>query len=280
MKYFDIYLTDIPKNENQSQEDRDFLFTQIKRLAKDNEDLIDKGIYPVIICRYATEEESEFYKEFAALNNFTVQAKPIKSSVFDRFVEETKILEQEDSHLMSPSTIKEKLNYGLEVLQEYESSVAQFESSSDMILSKVRERKEMQVAKFVPSSCFLSFIIWACFALVFFLSKGFNLDSAFVVSLFFFGIMGATVIGDFVLFKKRLAAYFSPQGEADFWAVIEQMNESKNSAIHTVENMIDSLQARNCLTVLNVGKRNIETIEDVLDRIDVVSPNDLINLIC
>jgi hypothetical protein len=60
--------------------------------------------------------------------------------------------------------------------------------------------------------------------------------------------------------------------------LIEQ-NHKKNIAIHRIENMIDTLQVRHCLTLLPTEYRNIERVEEYLIQLNTLkSINEIFSL--
>ena len=172
--YYNVVLVEPPRDDSfQSPDERVTLMNRLKRLSKDNEDFFDQNVYPITICRCASQEETAFYRVFATSNHLKVDFIPISCSAFEVFQNELSIVEQdEDAHMISKGIIKEKLVDGATVLREFEEASDAFTVASDNIRSKVLEWKEMQFGKFYPTSWAISFIMWAIFAVVYFLKNG------------------------------------------------------------------------------------------------------------
>lgn len=269
---YDIYLNALPQGEEENKE----VAMLIAKLAQENADYVLNRTFPVIICRYATAEEKDFYLDFAKKHNLDMVAKATKETVFESFDTEIKRNEQEDTHLLNKPTIKEKLLSGLEMLKQEEEHLESFSRGSEMIRSAILKRKEMLTSKFKPTSIYLSFLIWAVFtgALVL-LSVA---EWLMISGCTFIGLMGFSLIGDYWIYRKQLKEYFSEEGERSFWDTLINSNCEKNVAIHAVEDFVDTLDARKRLTVLPVAKRNIDAIESILDQIDVLSLNEILML--
>lgn len=270
--FYDIYLNEPPKKDPENK-----IRLLISKLSCENADYVLKGPYPVIICRYATTEERDFYLSFAEKHELNMTSKPLRETVFESFDLEIKRNEQDDTHLMNRPTIKEKLELGLEFLMEEKSNESDFLNASDNILSAVRKRKEMLELKFKPTSIYISFLMWLIFACgTALLYNQLTLGWLFMVSCAFVTLMSISLCGDYLLHRKQLRDYFSESGEESFWMLLIENNTVKNQSIHNVENCIDTLTARSKLTVLPVAKRNTESIEDLLQKFDSLSLNEIL----
>ena len=113
----------------------------ISKLACENRDLIEARTFPTIICRYATPDEVSFYKELQEKYSLDLVFKEIKTAdnVFELFNAELKQGEQEDIHLKDKPEIINRLQDGLDVLEEKEACEDDFKLSSEMIKSKIRD---------------------------------------------------------------------------------------------------------------------------------------------
>lgn len=270
--FYDIYLNEPPQKDTDGK-----IRILISKLSCENADYVLKGPYPVIICRYATIEEKDFYLSFAEKNELNMTSKQIKETVFESFDLEIKRNEQDDTHLMNKPTIKEKLETGLEFLTEKESNESDFSNASYNILSAVRKHKEMLGLKFKPTSIYISFLMWLIFACgTALLYNQLTMDWLFMVSCAFVTLMIISLCGDYLLYKKQLRNYFSESAENSFWMLLIENNTVKNQSIHNVESCIDTLTARTKLTVLPVAKRNAESIEDLLQKFDSLSLNEIL----
>ena len=254
----------------------------IKNLACENKDLIELKTFPVIICRYATAEEVSFYKELQREYGFDLSVKEVKNSdnVFELFKVEIKQGEQEDIHLKEKPEIINKLQDGLDVLREEEECREDFGNSSEMIQSKIREQCEKKNLKFVPTSIYFVFVIWAVITLLLMLSQMYNLDTKLFVSGCVFCVsMGGSLIYDYLQFKKAKKYYDSEEYKQSILQEIVKQNQIKNLSIHRIENMIDTLQARNCLTLLPTQNRSIVQVEEYLKQLNTLkSINEIFSL--
>ena len=269
---YDIYLNDWPYEDKFDHD----LIDLIAKLSQENADFVRNRTFPVIICRYATSEEKEFYLDFAKKHNLDMTAKAVKENVFESFDAEIKRIEQEDTHLLNKPTIKEKLIFGVEMLENREEQEESFMNGSENILSAIRKRKEMLEMKFKPTSPYLSFAIWVFFTFVLALIS--VNDWVLISGCTFIGLMTFAIIGDYWMYRKQIKEYFSAKGEKLFWDTLIENNMAKNVAIHAIEDMVDTLDARKRLTVLPVDKRNIDAIQSILDQIDRLSLNEILML--
>jgi hypothetical protein len=254
----------------------------IKNLACENKDLIDSETFPVIICRYATAEEVYFYKELQKEYGFDLSVKEVKNSdnVFELFKVEIKQGEQEDIHLKEKPEIINKLQDGLDVLREEECCREDFVNASEMIQSKIREQREKKKLKFTPVSIYFVFIIWAAITLLIMFSQMYTMDTKLFVSGCVFCVsMGGALIYDYVQFKKSKQYYDSEKYKMSILQEIASQNQNKNLSIHRIENMIDTLQARNCLTLLPTQNRNVVQVEEYLKQLNTLkSINEIFSL--
>jgi hypothetical protein len=219
----------------------------------------------------ATTEECGFYQELAQKYKFTLSIREVSSSdfVFENFETELKQKEQVDLHLQDKATIISKLTRGLEVLQIKKTSVETFEEASENIVSYIRERNENLVEKFFPKSIFSVFIVWVCLAILLCLSSMYTWDDKiFFISLIFCGMMSFAVIYDFISFKKKKKFYNSNSFYENLISKISIQNNIKNSAIKNVEDVIDSLEVRNCLTLLPSKQREYTNVENYLKELN------------
>ena len=274
--YYNIVLNSL--NPNVSKKGREL----IKRLACENKDLIDAKTFPVIICRYATTEEISFYKELQKEYSFDFIFKEIKSSdnVFETFNTELKQGEQEDIHLKEKPEIINRLQDGLDVLREQESCTNDFKRASEIIKSKIREKRENITAKFKPVSIYFVFIVWIAVCILMALSKTYTWETKILVCSGFFCVsMAAALIYDFIVFKKNKTYYLSEDYSMLILQELIEQNHKKNIAIHRIENMIDTLQVRHCLTLLPTEYRNIERVEEYLIQLNTLkSINEIFSL--
>lgn len=270
--FYDIYLNELPKDDPENK-----IRILFARLSCENADYVLKGLCPVIICRYATSEERDFYLSFAKKYNLNMVSKPIRETVFESFDLEIKRNEQDDTHLMNRLTIKEKLKSGLEFLEEIEANESEFTNASDNILSAIRKRNEMLSAKFSPKSIYLTFLIWILFAfgMSLFYAQS-TIDFLFSIGCSFVLLMSLSLLGDYLVYRNELRTYFSKSGEDSFWTVLIENNSVKNKSIHTVEDYVDTLTARSKLTVLPVSKRDAESIGLLLQKFDDLSLNEIL----
>ena len=97
------------------------------------------------------------------------------------------------------------------------------------------------------------------------LSRVFDMDDKiFYSSVMFCIMMGFSLVYDYYTFRKNKKSYQSREMLDNIVLNLAKTNQIKNFAIHEVENMIDSLNARNCLTILPIPKRNITSVEEYL----------------
>ena len=274
--YYNIVLNSL--NANVSKKGREL----IKRLACENKDLIDAKTFPVVICRYATAEEVSFYKELQKEYSFDFIFKEIKSSdnVFETFNTELKQGEQEDIHLKEKPEIINRLQDGLDVLREQESCTDDFKRASEIIKSKIREKRENIAAKFKPVSIYFVFIVWVAVCVLMALSQTYTWETKILVCSGIFCVsMAAALIYDFIVFKKNKTYYLSEDYSMLILQELIEQNHKKNIAIHRIENMIDTLQVRHCLTLLPTEYRNIERVEEYLIQLNTLkSINEIFSL--
>lgn len=274
--YYNIVLNSL--NANVSKKGREL----IKRLACENKDLIDAKTFPVVICRYATVEEISFYKELQKEYSFDFVFKEIKSSdnVFETFNTELKQGEQEDIHLKEKPEIINRLQDGLDVLREQESCTNDFKRASEIIKSKIREKRENIAAKFKPVSIYFVFIVWVAVCVLMALSQTYTWETKILVCSGIFCVsMAAALIYDFIVFKKNKTYYLSEDYSMLILQELIEQNHKKNIAIHRIENMIDTLQVRHCLTLLPTEYRNIERVEEYLIQLNTLkSINEIFSL--
>ena len=274
--YYNIVLNSL--NANVSKKGREL----IKRLACENKDLIDAKTFPVVICRYATSEEISFYKELQKEYSFDFIFKEIKSSdnVFETFNTELKQGEQEDIHLKEKPEIINRLQDGLDVLREQESCTDEFKKASEIIKSKIREKRENIAAKFKPVSIYFVFIAWIAVCILMALSQTYTWETKILVCSGIFCVsMAAALIYDFIVFKKNKTYYLSEDYSMLILQELIEQNHKKNIAIHRIENMIDTLQVRHCLTLLPTEYRNIERVEEYLIQLNTLkSINEIFSL--
>ena len=245
----------------------------IKRLACENKDLIESRTFPVVVCRYATAEEVSFYKELQKKYLFDFSFKEIKSSdnVFENFNTELKQGEQEDIHLKEKPEIINRLQDGLDVLKEQECCAEDFKKASEIIKSKIREKKENISAKFKPVSIYFTFVIWVAICALLAFSQSYTWETKiFICSCIFCVVMVAAVIYDFIIFKKNQKYYLSEDYSMLILQELIEQNYKKNVSIHRIENMIDTLQVRRCLTLLPTEDRNIEKVEEYLIQLNTL----------
>ncbi len=206
--YYNILLNSL--NANVSKEGRSL----IKKLACENKDLIDSKTFPVVICRYATVEELTFYKELQKKYSYDFSFKEIKSSdnIFEIFNIELKQGEQEDIHLKEKPEIINKLQDGLDVLREKEVCSEDFHNASDIIQSKIREKRENLTSKFRPMSIYFVFILWVAVSVLMACSQIYTWETKiFICSCMFCCSMLAAIIYDYVVFKKNKKYYESEE---------------------------------------------------------------------
>lgn len=265
--FYTILLSSIDETAENLKEGLDVM----AKLACENADLVNSKTFPAIVCRMATEEECEFYQEIAKKYKLTLSIREVNygDSVFENFDVELKQKEQVDLHLQDKATIISKLTRGLEILKIKKASVETFEEASENIVSYIRERKENIVEKFFPKSIFSTFIVWIFLAFLLCISGQYSWDDKiFFASLIFCGMMGFAVIYDFVSFKKKKKFYNSNAFYEDLINKISIQNGIKNYAIKDVEDVIDSLEVRNCLTLLQSKQRDYENVENYLKELN------------
>ena len=254
----------------------------ISKLACENRDLIEARTFPTIICRYATPDEVSFYKELQEKYSLDLVFKEIKTAdnVFELFNAELKQGEQEDIHLKDKPEIINRLQDGLDVLEEKEACEDDFNLSSEMIKSKIRERKEVLTSKFKPLSIYFVFVMWAAVAVLLSFSQMYDWPTKiFVMSCIFCVAMAGAIIYDYIRFKKKKTYYSSEDYYLSLIQDLTEENHKKNLALHRIENMIDTLQARTCLTLLSTEKRNVETVKEYLVQLNTLkSINEIFSL--
>lgn len=239
----------------------------VKQLACENADLIEQKTYPVIICRYAGDEEVEFYKELGEQHGLLISAVviPDVDNAFKTFDAHVKQNEQEDLHLKSKIEVIQILEKGLETLNYKETSYSNFKDAKQEAEDLITTRKNNIAAKFKPFSIFMSFILWMAVCAMIMLSRVFDMDDKiFYSSVMFCIMMGFSLVYDYYTFRKNKKSYQSREMLDNIVLNLAKTNQIKNFAIHEVENMIDSLNARNCLTILPIPKRNITSVEEYL----------------
>lgn len=265
--FYTILLSSIDEKVENYKEGLDI----VAKLACENADLVNSKTFPVAICRMATIEECKFYQEIADKYGFKLSIRELNSgdSVFENFEVELKQKEQIDLHLQDKATIISKLTRGLEILQIKRTSVETFENASENITSYIRERKENIEEKFFPKSIFSIFIVWILLAALLMISGSYSFeDKLFFVSLIFCCMMTFAIVYDFISFKKKKKFYNSNAFYEDLIFRISSQNSIKNNAIKNVEDVIDSLEVRNCLTLLQSEKREYENVENYLKELN------------
>ena len=268
--FYDIYLRGISDQTKYNPASIELL----ARLSQENAGYVLQKQFPVIVCRYATVEEKNFYIEFGQKHGLDIYGKKVDETVFDAFNSEIKRNEQMDSHLMPKPVIKELLQSGAEVLRSKEKHKEKFFSASEMIRSMIQKQTEMSTAKFSPKSIYVSFIMWLLFASMLFLMAVEN--CLLIAGCAFIGIMGLSILGDYIVYQKEIGKYFSSESEQQFWDTLISNNATKNLSIHAVEDFVDTLTARKCLTVLPASKRELEEVETLLEKIDELSTAELL----
>jgi hypothetical protein len=73
-----------------------------------------------------------------------------------------------------------------------------------------------------------------------------------------------SIIYDYIIYKKNKKYYTSNLYVKETIENLSKAYMDKNNSIHTVEELIDSLQARNCLVILPYDKRNMNDVENYL----------------
>lgn len=254
----------------------------IGKLACENRDLIESRTFPTIICRYATPDEVEFYKELQEKYSLDLVFREIKTAdnIFNLFNSELKQGEQEDIHLKDKPEIINKLQDGLDVLEEKECCEDDFKNASEMIRSKIRERQENLTSKFKPFSIYFTFIVWVAISALLSFSQMYDWPTKiFVMSCIFCVTMCGAIIYDYVMFKRKKKFYGSEDYYLSLIQNLTEENHKKNLALHRIENMVDTLQARTCLTLLSTEKRNIETVKEYLVQLNTLkSINEIFSL--
>jgi hypothetical protein len=243
----------------------------LKELSKENFDLIENKTFPVIICRMASQTEKEFYEEISVLYGFDITVRELKQSedVFYNFELELKQKEQEDFHLQDKATVLTKLSNGYKLLNLFSDSKQEFDEASENIRSYICERKENILLKFFPSDIFLSFVAWLLLGVLFMFSQKYAFeDKIFLVSLMFCGIMGITVLYDFIMYKKKKIFCQSEKCLNTLIQKVGLQNSLKNKSLNDLEDVIDSLEVRNCLTVLQSNERNITCVENYIEELN------------
>lgn len=271
--FYDIYLDEKPASNTDTYGK---LMHRLSELAQENAQYLVSDHYPIIICRYATKEERQFYTEFANQNSLKISFRPIKQTVFDEFEQELVRNEQLEVHLMDRISIAENIQNGFKTLNKKEKMQTDFEDASSNIQNVLRYRSAMLSAKFKPVVIYPTFLIWALFTLVLLcIHENWLLISccSFILA------MSCAIIGDYLSFRKSIKTYFSGTEQEKFWQTLASSNKVKNESIHAVANWVDSLQARNLLLVLPVGKRNVDFISTILDGIDTLSQKEILRKI-
>lgn len=254
----------------------------IKKLSCENIDLIESGTYPVIICRYATKEEKDFYEQIKQEYDFDLVFKPIKSSedVFEVFNIELKQGEQEDIHLKERAEIISRLQDGLDVLENKQECSESFAKASQSIVSKIKEREEGIKSKLQLKSMWLGLIASLVIVVCLFVLPFFTLSNKILFSLIMASVlMVGTFLYDFINYKKRKEYYNSVECYLQLINDLTALNYSKNIAIHRIENMIDTLQVRRCLTILPTQERELSIVKDYLKQLlTLKSINEIFSL--
>ena len=254
----------------------------IKKLACENIDLIEKGTLPAIICRYATEEEKRFYENIQKEYNFDFAFKQIKSSedIFEVFNAELKQGEQEDLHLKDRAEIISKLQDGLDVLTNKQVYTKNFNEASKSIVEKIQERDNEIVAKFKPKNLWISILVALGLAGVVFLLPVLSLFQKIITAVFMVIVLVVgTLMFDYSNYVKKKKYFNSMEYYLLLISEVAELNHSKNIAIHRIENMIDTLQVRRCLTLLPTQERDIQHVQEYLKQLlTLKSVNEIFSL--
>lgn len=254
----------------------------IKKLACENIDLIERGTLPAIICRYATEEEKKFYEDIQKEYGFDFAFRQIKSSedIFEVFNSELKQGEQEDLHLKDRAEIISKLQDGLDVLTNKQVYTKNFNDASRSIVDKIKERDNEIVAKFKPKNLLISLLVALGLVGIIFVLPFFGLIQKVIAAVFMVAVLViGTLVFDYSNYTKKKKYFNSMEYYLLLIAEIAELNHSKNIAIHRIENMIDTLQVRRCLTLLPTQERDIQHVQEYLKQLlTLKSVNEIFSL--
>jgi hypothetical protein len=104
--------------------------------------------------------------------------------------------------------------------------------------------------------------------------------SKLIVSIFLFvlSVVG-TIAFDFIVYRKRKSYYTSVEYYMTLITELVSLNKTKNLAIHRLENMVDTLQVRRCLTLLPTQERELSIVKEYLVQLTTLkSVNEIFSL--
>ncbi len=266
--FYNIYLDNLkaPQNNDIFQEG----YALLQEIACENADLVRAKTFPVIICRYATKQDVKFFNELAEKYAWEISFKEIKqnSDVFSVFEEELIQQEQDDLHLMQKSDVLTSLESGLKVLEKRDEAVDVFNDSKELSKSIILSFYENINSKFKLVSIYGMFIMWIAVAALLCISSLYSWeDKIFFISCLFCVMIPGSVFYDFIMYKKKRKYYNSNLHIKETVTILSQSYVNKNNSIHIVEDMIDSLEARNCLCILPYEKRNMNDVEFYINEL-------------
>jgi hypothetical protein len=262
---YNIYLNSLPPVDSWNHGEAKRIF---KELACENGDMVDKEMFPTIICRYANEYEVKLITEIADKTQSSISVRPVDDNVFDHFDSEIAIDEQLDTHLLERGVIEAKLISGIELLKKKKEYQNKMEDSSSTISELILDHydKTSKASKFKPTGMYGSFILWIVCSMIIFLAP--FTEKLFFCSLMFVFIMSFSMIYDYVQYKKLRQLVQSNEYFDDLIAQWTLLCYSKNQCILDVEDMIDTLLARRCLNILPSEKRNLSFASSLLDLLE------------
>ena len=242
----------------------------LKQLACENADLIISKTFPVIICRYATKKDAQFYKELAEMYGWVLSFKEVEpqDDVLTVFNEELIQKEQMDTHLLSKIEILESLEKGLAIYEEkldMEDSIRESKSASTELIKDYYYNKTL---KFQPTLIFSMFVVWIMISALLCMSALYTWETKIVIiSCIFCVIMPATLIFEYIEYRKRKKHYNSNEYLHSIVQSLSEIYQTRNNAIHRVGNLIDSLAVRNSLTLLPFDKRDPSSVKNYITEL-------------
>lgn len=260
--FYNIYLDNLkaPNSNEIFQEGYELL----QHLACENADFIRSKTFPVIICRYATKQDVKIFKDLAEKYSWEISLKEItpNGDVFATFEEELVQKEQDDLHLMKKLDVINSLESGLSVLKERDDAVDDFNDSKETSKGIIMSYYENINAKFKIISIYAMFIMWlAISGLLCFSSLYSWEDKIFFASCLFCVMIPGSIIYDYITYRKNKKHYTSSLYIQETVESLSKAYMKKNNSVHVLEELIDSLQARNCLVILPYDKRNMNDVE-------------------
>ena len=277
--FHNILLTDLPSKLTMDARNTAKLF--FSSVACENADLVSNDLLPVIVSRYATQSEVDFYKAKAVELGCTIEVHPISDdeNVFMRFERDIQYEEQKDIRKLSMNDIQMDLNDGVNLLSLFDKSRRAFNNASQIIsaymsgynkmlrstvIRRNKDFSKMNIVFFVLSIVvgIVSFAFIKNYVESIFLSLIMSVLSAAITECIFDISLS--------IYEKRRSKKMLDKIAKKYFNITEQIsliNREKNFYFHEVENMVDTMMPRKVLLSLSPSKRTVEHANFVLKNI-------------